>query len=628
MENEYRRCLPIFSTPLSAVTAAPPDDAARASHAAAVPITGERAIWMPRPRVARAFIRAGLHPGVSTRRSGYGRRNLQGDIRPSERAAGTSGLPRQPEELMGLRENLLTTTACHRAGITGLIGKSALLVATSLVAGALGVAPAAASSHREAPLITSTPRLDGTDFYMFRSYEPGRQGFTTLIADYQPLQDPNGGPNYFELEPHGVYEIHIDNNGDGVEDITFQFRFTNNRQNLALNIGGVNVPIALVQDGQVGRNGNPADTANLNVQESYTLSIIRGAEVTGVPQAVTDAATGATSFSKPVDNIGFKTLPDYAAYADAQIHNIQIPGCGNGRVFVGQRKDPFVVNLGETFDLINYANPVGEQFANSARDDIADKNVTSLILEVPTTCLTAKDPVIGGWTTASKSEFDDFAVDDDTTSTNLGLLTQVSRLGMPLANELLIGLKDKDAFNASQPITDARFLVYFANPTLPAIIQELFGTAAPTLFPRQDLIATFLTGIQGLNQPANVIPAEMLRLNTATPVTPAASQNRLGVIGGDNAGFPNGRRPGDDVVDIELRVAMGRLITLGLFGTPAQAPSGGLDFTDGAIVTSAFFDTTFPYLKTPIAGSPGAAQPSVPQPPDAVLSGLNPVSVQ
>jgi hypothetical protein len=287
---------------------------------------------------------------------------------------------------------------------------------------------------------------------------------------------------------------------------------------------------------------------------------------------------------------------------------------------VGQRKDPFVVNLGETFDLINIANPVGEAFANSGRDDVADKNVTSLVLEVPISCLTSFDNVIGGWTTASRQRND---------GRDTGNFVQVSRLGMPLVNELVIGLKDKDTFNASEPKNDAQFLTYVTNPSLPTVIGAVFagaGVQAPTLFPRADLVAAFLTGISGLNQPANVRPAEMLRLNTSTPVTPAASQNRLGVLGGDNAGFPNGRRPGDDVVDLTLRVAMGRLITLGLFGTPAQAPSGGLDFTDGAIVNASFFDNQFPYLKTPIAGSAGPAAPSAPLPSNAVLPGLEAVS--
>ena len=502
--------------------------------------------------------------------------------------------------------------------------RSSVFLGSAVLAAALAVAPAHASSHREAPLITATPRLDGTDFYMFRSYETGRNGFVTLIANYYPLQDPFAGPNYFQLEPRGVYEIHIDNDGDGVEDITFQFRFRNEQEDIALNVGGVNVPIPLIQIGKVGVGGNPADVANLNVRESYTLSIIRGDRRTGSRQSVTNADTGETRFAKPVDNIGFKTLPDYAAYAAAHIHNIQIPGCGAGRVFVGQRKDSFVVNVGETFDLINYANPVGEKFANTGRDDLADKNITSLILEVPISCLVAKDPVIGGWTTSSR--FAGEAEDGDEDLENNNDLVQISRLGMPLFNELLIGINEKDAFNASEPKGDARFAVFVNNPTLPAIIESLFGTGAPTLFPRQDLVATFLTGRAGLNQPAGVRPAEMTRLNTSTPVTPPDKQNRLGVIAGDAAGFPNGRRPGDDVVDIELRVAMGRLITLGLFGKPSQAPAGGFDFTDGAIVDVSFFDNQFPYLKTPIAGSPGAAQASQPQPPNAVVPGVNAVS--
>jgi hypothetical protein len=484
-------------------------------------------------------------------------------------------------------------------------------------------APAYASSHREAPGITKTPKLDGTDLYMFRSYEPGRQNFVTLVANYSPLEDPFGGPNYFTLDEHAIYEIHINNTGSGLADITFQFRFDNDQQNLALSVGGVSVPIALVDKGQIGTGGNPNDTANLNVIESYSLSIIRH----GISQKIVNADTGADQFIKPVDNIGQKTLPEYAAYANGHIYNISIPGCGAGRVFAGQRKDSFVVDLGETFDLINYANPVGEQFANSGRDDLASKNITSLILEVPISCLTANDPVIGAWTTASKARHGDDG--DRRDDANSDSFAQKSRLGMGLVNELIIGLKDKDKFNASQPKDDAQFLTYVTNPTFPAIVAGFITSTpvqAPTLFPRTDLVATFLTGITGLNQPKKVKPAEMLRLNTSTPVTPAASQNRLGVIGGDNAGYPNGRRPGDDLVDITLRVAMGRLITLGLFGNPSQAPSGNLDFTDGAIVDSSFFDNAFPYLKTPLPGSPGQADPHVPLPANPLLPGMEPIA--
>lgn len=504
-------------------------------------------------------------------------------------------------------------------GTLNYLKSSALLSILVAVCSVLASAPAFSSSHREAPLITSKPKLDGTDFYMFRSYEPGRAGFVTFVANYQPLQDPYAGPNYFELDSKGIYEIKIDNDGDGVEDITFQFRFTNALQNLTVNAGGVNVPVPLVQTGQIGVNGNPNDIGNLNVHESYSITLIYG----GRSHSVTNAATNATQFEKPVDNIGFKTLPEYAAYAAAHTYNIQIPGCGvNGRVFVGQRKDPFVVNLGETFDLINIANPIGEAYANAGRDDLADKNVTSLELELPISCLQKHDSVIGAWTTASRPRNEDNDHDSDD-------FVQVSRLGMPLVNELVIGLKDKDGFNASQPKDDAQFLTYVTNPTFPTLVGIIFGSAgvkAPTLFPRSDLIATFLTGIKGVNQPAYVRPAEMLRLNMSTPITSAANQNCLGVIGGDNAGFPNGRRPGDDIVDITLRVAMGRLITLGLFGAPAQAPSGGLDFTDGAIVNASFFDNQFPYLKTPLPGSPGQPQPSLPLPANPVLPGLEPVT--
>jgi Domain of unknown function (DUF4331) len=352
--------------------------------------------------------------------------------------------------------------------------------ATFAVAAAVCVAQADASSHREAPAITGMPKFDGTDFYMFRSYEQGRDGYVTLIANYQPLQDPYGGPNYFELGSNGIYEIHIDNNGDGLDDITFQFKFTNTREDLTVNVGGQSIPIPLVQLGTVGVGGDPSDVRNLNVRESYTVSVIRRGQST----QMANVATRSTVFENPVDNIGFKTLPDYAAYAAALVYNVEIPGCsGNGRVFVGQRKDPFVVNLGETFDLINITNPIGEANNNAARDDIADKNVTSLILEVPISCLIAKDPVIGAWTSAN--------------SPNAS--TQVSRLGMPLVNELVIGLPDKDAFNASQPTGDSKFLKYVTNPSLPTIVQVVFGGAvtAPHCFRGPISLRPFSLGSKG-----------------------------------------------------------------------------------------------------------------------------------
>lgn len=464
-----------------------------------------------------------------------------------------------------------------------------------------------ASSHREAPFITEMPKVDGTDFYMFMSYEPGRSNHVTLVANYLPLQDPYGGPNYFSLDPDALYEIHVDNNGDAKEDITFQFRANNKLADTQLNVGGKKVSIPLINSGQI----SAGNTVNLNVTERYTVNIVRGDRRKGASQPITNAMTGAGGFAKPVDNIGNKSIPDYAAYSAAHMYNINIPGCsGTGRMFVGQRKDPFVVNLGEIFDLIN-TNPLGP--VGGEADDLADKNVTSFILEIPANCLASNgDPVLGGWTTASVRQarlvrpnpgFDRPAIEG-------GAWTQVSRLGMPLVNELAIGLKDKDKFNASKPMNDAQFADYVTNPTLPALIEILFPTApAPTLFPRNDLVATFLTGINttatgNLNQPRRVVPSEMLRLNTAISPKPKGAQNNLGVIGGDLAGFPNGRRPGDDVVDIELRVAMGNLIAAGLYGSPAQAPAGNANLTDGALVNDGMFDGAFPYLRSPLPGSP------------------------
>lgn len=483
-----------------------------------------------------------------------------------------------------------------------------------LAAIALTIPSAVASSHREAPAITETPKVDATDFYLFRSYEPGREGYVTMVANYLPLQDPYGGPNYFSLDPAAIYDLKVDHDGDAIEDLTFRFRFRNERKDISLPIGNAgdkrSVAIPLVNAGPFGAES----TGALNLVESYTVELIRGSRLTNdlfPAQPLRNAATGSPVFEKPADNIGNKSIPDYEAYARAHMYDVRIPGCGDGRVFVGQRKDSFVVNLGEIFDLVNIANPVGAEDAES--DDLADKNVTALVLEVPIACLTEREsPVIGAWTTASlrrariptpsttaPDRFQRLVGGVPDAIVDASSHVQVSRLSSPLVNEIVIGLKDKDRFNASQPKDDVQFLTYVTHPTLPALIEILFGAAgvkAPTLFPRADLVAAFLTGIDGLNRTAT--PAEMLRLNTAIPAKPASQQARLGALAGDLAGFPNGRRPGDDVVDIELRVAMGALLD------PAVAPSGALPFTDGAILDASFFDEAFPYLRTPIPGSP------------------------
>ena len=473
-------------------------------------------------------------------------------------------------------------------------------LASGLAVGLALPALALASSHREAPLITELPKVDGTDFYMFSSYETGRDGFVTLIANYLPLQDAYGGPNYFQLDDTAIYEIHVDNDGDAIEDISFQFRFQSETRAITLSIDGQDVAVPLKQVGGVGPTA--ADTGNLNVLETYTVEVVRGDRRTGQRQAVSLAADGSTVFAKPVDNIGNKTISDYAAYANDHIYNVSIPGCGDGRVFVGQRREAFVVNLGEIFDLVN-TNPLGP--VDGERNTLDDKNVTSLAIEVPASCLTdGSTPIIGAWTTASlrQARVINPRPGNRPAAVTGGAYTQVSRLGAPLVNEVVIGLPDKDRFNHSEPVDDGQFALYVTNPTLPALLEVLFGVSAPTAFPRDDLVAAFLTGVDGLNQPPMVTASEMLRLNTAIAPVSAEMQEPLGVLAGDTAGFPNGRRPGDDVVDIALRVVMGVLLP------EADAPDGQLPYTDGAFVDASIADPVFPYLRTPLPGSPDESE--------------------
>lgn len=494
---------------------------------------------------------------------------------------------------------------------------------------------ALASSHREAPSITTTPKADGTDFYMFRSYEANRSDFITLIANYQPLQDGYGGPNYFSMDPNALYEIHIDNDGDAQEEITFQFNFKNTLRDLKQTIGASEVSIPLIQQGGV----SGLNSANLNLNETYTMTVVREGRRSGNRTVVSKTGGGST-LEKPVDYIGEKTLGNAAAYqgyADAHIHTVTIPGCTSGtnqaKVFVGQRQEGFAVNLGTIFDLVNAPFNVisNRSFANAAAvNSIQDKNVTSIAIEIHKDCLTpGTENVVGGWTTASVRQVqigDGIPAQGHQTAEKVGgAWVQVSRLGMPLVNEVVIGLKDKDRFNASKPSGDAQFLTYVSNPTLPqliSLVQTGNAGAAPTNFPRTDLLNVFLAGVQGVNRPANVVLSEMLRLNTETAVTPIASQNTLGLAFGDAAGFPNGRRPIDDVVDISLVAVMGGLCvangttnalalntvpgtTLSSTCAPSSVPLGNtsLSIHDAVDQARVPFMNRFPYLSTPTPGS-------------------------
>jgi hypothetical protein len=473
---------------------------------------------------------------------------------------------------------------------------------------------ALASSHREGPYIAMQPTVDATDLYMFRSYENGRQDYVTVIANYIPFQDPQGGPNFYQFNPNALYEVHFDNNGDAKSDLTFQFRFKNTSKATALTIGNKQVKIPLIYSNQI-EGVNPAA---LNVRETYTVDLVRGDSRTGTRTSLTNVAGGSVEFDKPLDNVGDKTFKNpsgYQTYANQHIYNVAIPGCGNGRVFVGQRKEPFYIAVGKIFDLFNL-DPLGPETGGN-NNDLEYKNVSSLAMELPVACLTAgADPVIGAYTTASLRQ--GILVNPDPVSglgkatVNGGAWTQVSRLGMPLVNEVVIGLEDKDRFNASKPLEDAaNFADYVTNPVLPALVETLFPSAkAPTNFPRTDLLTAFLTGIEGVNKPQAVVPSEMMRLNTSIAPTAMAGQNPLGVAAGDSAGFPNGRRPGDDVVDVSIRVAMGALCfltgetdALKVGCKPADAPAGGLALTDGVRKNASAFDAAFPYLTTPLPGS-------------------------
>ncbi len=530
----------------------------------------------------------------------------------------------------------------------------------AVCAGAAMISPSFASSHREAPFITTVPKADNTDFYMFRSYETSRTDYVTLISNYVPLQDAYGGPNYFKMDPNALYEIHVDNNGDAKEDITFQFRFNNTLANsgkgVELPIGGKMVAIPLTQASVIAN----VNDANSNVRETFTVNMVRGDRRKGTVAAVAKSTGGSTTFDKPVDYIGVKTFGNAAAYetyANQHVHTVNFPGCPSGKaagkVFVGQRQEGFAVNLGPIFDLVN---ATAAQITNSdlinafAANSIQDKNITTMAIEIHKDCLTAGnatgDPVIGGWTTASMRQGRLLSAAPasglQTSEKAGGAWVQVSRLGNPLVNEVVIGLRDKDKFNASHPSGDTQFLDYVSHPTLPALLGlVLTGNTAglsPTNFPRTDLITTFLTGIGGVNKPTTPTPSEMLRLNTAIAPVAFAQQNRLGVagevlrVGGaanlanavDLAGFPNGRRPKDDVVDIALVAMLGGLCVingsnnaLALNGVPgipsltsvcapASVPLQGTtsanvhDGVDQAVVP---FLTRFPYLNTPLAGS-------------------------
>ena len=538
--------------------------------------------------------------------------------------------------------------------------KSGLAVAALSALGITLVAEhAQASSHREAPFITKNPKVDGTDFYMFRSYEGGRDAYVTILANYIPLQNMYGGPNFFTMDPEALYEIHLDNDGDAKEDITFQFRFQSNLTGTKLNVGGKMVAIPLVNSGPVSGDGTTAP-ANANLSETYSVTMVKGDRRTGAATPVTLASnTAVKTFEKPLDYIGQKSLgtPDqYEAYARKHIFDVKLDGCAtNARVFVGQRKETFAVNLGVVFDLVNIdalglgavAQPLGDILdpaktnrAHFPGNPIGNTNITTIAMEVPIACVTGSakagaaadaGKIIGGWTTASVRQARVINPGPSFAKPTVegGAWSQVSRLGFPLINEAVIGLPDKDKFNSSAPSDDlTNFADYVTNPTLPALLQILFGDAgyAAPATPRDDMVAAAVTGVTGVNAPVGGKAGEMTRLNVAFAPKALKDQFALGAAGCflgtitantnpygldtsnaacDPNGFPNGRRPQDDVTDIILSVVGTNYLR--------TATASKVVLHDGVAQEAIFKDgdgnatfsgaEKFPYLPTPNGGT-------------------------
>lgn len=456
-----------------------------------------------------------------------------------------------------------------------------------------------ASSHREAPLIVADPLADNTDTYAFRSTESGRSGFVTLIANWIPFQEPSGGPHFYKWDDTVLYEIYIDNTGDGVEDITYQFRFKTTFKNGDSVLGMAAPNQALAGIGGIDPLITSLDDPDYNEPQTYTVTRID--RHTGKQGAVI-----ASGLITPPSNIGERTTPHYeTALGQPAVY----PLPNGGKVFAGQRDEGFYIDVGGVFDTLKLRS-IG---TDGGVDSTAGFNVNTIAIEVPIQELTrsgsvpsgptAPDAVIGVWSTSGRQKITVLRDDNDEEPLTVGPYKQVSRLGSPLVNELIIPLKLKDRFNASSPAGDSQFAQFVTNPQLATLLSAVFGISVPQA-PRNDLVAIFATGIPinnvtGPNYTTFLSdgrPHEMLRLNVAIP--PSASPNRLGLLGGDVAGFPNGRRVFDDVVDIALRAVAG-----GTPFTPATNVSPNNTLGDGVANNDVPFLTRFPYLGTPQSGN-------------------------
>ena len=452
------------------------------------------------------------------------------------------------------------------ARVLGVVGLASAIAISGMTLGS-------ASSHREAPLISQDPVADNTDVYAFVA--PDASNSVTLVANWIPLEVPNAGPNFYRFGDDVLYTINVDNNGDAVADVEYGFRFhtvVKNPSTYLYNTG----PVTSLND------------PDLNVHQYYSVTETKN----GVSTVIAD------NLEVAPPAIGPRSTPNYASTLAKQA-TYTLP---NGmKVFAGPRDDPFFVDLGSVFDLgglrpLNGAHVLPLPAAGG-RDGLAGKNVHSIAIQVPKSrVVTATEPTIGVWSDTYRRKVR--VLSNDGSQSDSGDWVKVSRLGMPLVNEVVVPIGAKDRFNASEPVDDAQFAAGVLDPELARLIPVLYpGVNVPAAPRTGDIVPIFLTGIPGLNQPAHVKPSEMIRLNTSIAPTPWAQQNRLGLLAGQNDGFPNGRRLIDDVTDIELRaLAGGTPFTPSFNVFPNNALTDGVDSNDKP------FSTSFPYLAAPFAG--------------------------
>lgn len=451
-----------------------------------------------------------------------------------------------------------------------------LPIVAGIAAAAIAVPVSIGSSHREAPNTATDPTADNTDVYAFTADDA--QDSLTVVANWIPFEDPAGGPNFYQFDPRARYYVNVDNTGDGRYDVRYRYQFktkVRNKNSFAVALP----PVRSLRD------------RNLNVLQTYTVTreSYRGGKLRSERVVARNQPTVPS-------NIGPKTMPDYGALSQQGIRRLK----GGGKVFVGQRDDPFFVDLGVTFDSINFRPGTGTGNQGGGKDDLAGYNTHSIVMQVPERAVTrngkaaggagASNAVVGVWASTERRKLQV----TDGSGRDRGRYVQVSRLGNPLVNEVVIPLGQKDKFNRTQPQDDAKnYGKYVVKPELAKLMNVLFDLGVKENG-RTDIVTALLTGVPKLNQiTSKPAAADTLKINLGVP--PSATKNRFGVLAGDNGGFPNGRRLGDDVVDIELRVIGGFLV-------PENQGGKKLPLGDGVDQNDKPFLAGFPYVAQPTSG--------------------------